>query len=137
MTYSNRWLSYFSDVAERTAQLSYATRLQVGVVAVKEKRIVLCGFNGTPIGFSNTCEDDSNITLPSVIHAEENLILFAAKTGISLLDCDLFCTHSACSSCAKMIISTGIKTFFFKTPYRDSSGLNLLRTAGISVIQLQ
>lgn len=131
--YSQRWLSYFSKVALQTATLSYAKRLQVGVVAVKDRRIIACGFNGTPPGFSNICENADNETLSNVIHAEENLILFSAKHGISLNQCDLFCTHSPCIRCARMILSSGINRFYFLSNYRNPEGLELLRSSGVFV----
>ena len=137
MPYSERWLSYFFDVAKRTANLSYATRLQVGAVAVKDKRIIVCGFNGTPPGFTNTCEDSLGQTKSNVIHAEENLILFSAKYGISLIDCDLFCTHSPCIHCARMIISCGIKRFLYLDDYRNDEGIVLLKSATIEVEQFK
>ena len=137
MIYSDRWLSYFFDVATRTSQLSYAQRLQAGAVAVKDRRIIACGFNGTPIGFPNKCEDDNGETQNCVIHAEENLILFAAKYGISLKDCDLFCTHSPCIHCARMILSCGISNFFFLEDYRSIEGRLLLSNSGIGVHHLK
>lgn len=137
MTYSERWLSYFFDVANRTSQLSYAQRLRVGAIAVKDRRIIACGFNGTPSGFSNNCEDSLGLTQNNVVHAEENLILFSAKYGISLYECDLFCTHSPCIHCARMIISCGIKRFLFLEEYRDNEGIVLLKSADIEVEQFK
>lgn len=84
---SSRWDDYFMDVAVRTAELSYAKRTKVGSIAVKERRIILCGYNGTPPGDDNSCEelvDGELVTKPAVLHAEENLIIFSSKYGISL-----------------------------------------------------
>jgi len=136
MTLSKKWLEYFMAVSFETANLSYAQRLKVGCVAVKEKRIILCGFNGTPPGMNNVCEDSEGKTLPFVIHAEENLILFSAKTGISLKDSSIFITHSPCPSCSRMILGSGISEVYFKHSYRDLSGLDFLRGNGIKIIQL-
>jgi len=137
MNYSERWIQYFFDVAQRTAKLSYAKRLQVGAVAAKDKRIIACGFNGTPTGFSNDCETEFGLTDSCVIHAEENLILFSAKHGISLLGCDMFCTHSPCVHCSRMIISCGIKQFFYINDYRYDEGIVLLKTAGLKIEQFK
>ncbi len=128
----DRWETYFMDVAERTALLSYAKRLQVGAVAVRDRRIVACGFNGTPAGLPNECEDivckngkdtcacfDNAclVTKPNVLHAEENLILFCAHHGISLKGCQLFCTHHPCLNCARMIYGAGISKVIYKYDY--------------------
>lgn len=118
------------DVAWRTSQLSYASRLQVGAVAVKEKRIIAVGFNGTPPGSSNTCEAYNLLgileTLDSVIHAEENLILFAARHGISLLDTSIYVTHAPCINCARAILGAGFKELIYETVYRSTRGLEFL-----------
>lgn len=120
------------DVARRTASLSYAERLKVGAVAVKDKRIVCIGFNGTPEGLPNACEKDGH-TLPSVLHAEENMILFAAKNGISLKDCSVYITHAPCINCARMIYGAGIKSVTYCEAYRSCEGLDFLESVGVDV----
>lgn len=120
------------DVAVRTSELSYATRLKVGAVAVRDKRIVCVGFNGTPPGLPNVCESDG-VTLPTVLHAEENLILFAAKNGISLNGCSIYVTHQPCLNCARMIYGAGISDVTYKEIYRTSEGLEFLESVGVTV----
>ena len=126
-----RYHNYFLNVAKETAKLSYAERLKVGAVAVKDRRIICVGFNGQPSGLANKCEDDSNNTLPTVLHAEENLILFAAKHGISLKGCDLYITHSPCINCSKLIYGAGFAKVFYSEYYRTSDGPKFLHSVGI------
>jgi len=126
--------------AEVYSSLSHAERLKVGAVITKDDRIVSIGYNGTPTGFDNTCEDhldDSlKVTKPEVVHAEANAILFAAKNGISTNDTILVITHSPCFECAKMIIQSGISELYYREIYRDESPLDLLTKAGITHAQL-
>ncbi len=132
----NRWDDYFLDVALRTAQMSYAKRLQVGSVAVKERRIILCGFNGTPAGSDNNCEYILNGELKTksdVLHSEENLILFAAKLGISLNKSTLYISHSPCLNCSRLIYGAGIVRVVYKNLYRDNSGIEFLKNQNILV----
>jgi len=133
---NNRWDNYFLDVALRTSELSYAERLKVGAVAVKENRIILCGFNGTPAGDDNTCEHLVNgqlKTKPNVLHAEENLILFASKHGISLNNSTIFITHLPCPNCSRLIYGAGINRVVYKHVYRDLSGIDFLKARNIVV----
>lgn len=127
----NRWQDYFMDVAKRTAELSHATRLKVGAVAIKNKRIICVGFNGTPPGLPNECEKDGH-TLPTVLHAEENLILFAVRNGISLEGCSIYITHQPCLNCARMIFGAGFKEVFYNEPYRTYEGLKFLNEVGLT-----
>lgn len=131
----NKWDDYFIQVAQATAQLSYAKRLKVGAVATRHNRIILCGYNGTPEGWDNCCEDEHNKTLPSVLHAEENLIVYAAKQGISLDQASLYITHSPCIQCAKLIYGAGIKKIEYITEYRSSEGIQFLKDCSVQVIQ--
>jgi len=133
-----RWDNYFIDVADRTARLSYAKKLQVGAVAVRDNRIILCGFNGTPSGDDNNCEDiiDNMLTTkPSVLHAEENLIVFAANLGISLKGCNMYITHNPCSICSRLIYGAGITKVIYKDFYRDTSGLDFLKSRNVLINQ--
>lgn len=128
----SRWEDYFMDLAQRTSELSYATRLKVGSVAVRDKRPILTGFNGTPEGHSNCCEKDGH-TIQSVLHAEENLILFAAKNGIRLNGCTIYVTHAPCLNCARMIYGAGIVEVVYNENYRSSEGLEFLSSVGLNV----
>lgn len=128
------------DVASRTAEMSYATRLKVGAVAVKDKRIILCGYNGTPEGSDNTCEDVvfnpisdtyTLVTKSTVLHAEENLILYASKVGISLKGATLYCTTQPCLHCSRMLYGCGIVEVIYKNPYRCDNGLDFLASVGV------
>lgn len=139
-----KFVDFFMNVAEQTAKLSYAKRLQVGAVVVKDKNIISFGYNGTPEGFDNVCEeeiyeeDNSHIltrTKPEVIHAEANAICKLARQGNSGHDATIFITHAPCIECSKLIIQAGIKTAYWRNTYRDSSGLDLLKRAGLTVFQ--
>jgi len=131
-----RYHNYFQTVAQETAKLSYATRLKVGAVAVKDRRIICVGFNGQPPGLPNKCEDEHNNTLPTVLHAEENLILFAAKHGISLNNCDLYITHSPCINCSKLIFGAGLAKVYYSEYYRDSAGVEFLQSVKVQTQSL-
>ena len=138
--------NYFMRVALETAQLSYAKKLKVGAVAVREGRPICTGYNGTPPGEDNQCEawvpDFDNIgswklkTRPEVEHAERNLIYFAAKKGIALEGASLFITHSPCGPCARAILNAGIAEVYFKDEFNDKTGLDFLR-ARINVFQVE
>lgn len=119
------------EAAKLYATLSYAKRLKVGAVLLRDGHIVSNGRNGTPSGFNNDCELD-NVTVPEVIHAECNVILFAAKNGISTDGTTLVITHSPCFECSKMIIQSGIKEVYYETEYRDTSSVGFLRSANIT-----
>lgn len=121
------------DTAMRTAQLSYAKRLQVGAVAVRDRRIICVGFNGTPPGHSNICEDDNNVTLPTVIHAEDNLVRFANENGIDIKNCTLYVTHSPCENCASIIKDAGFSEVVYLEAYRSVMGIILLENNNIKV----
>ncbi len=123
-------------VAEVMAGESKAKRLQVGAVITKNGRIISTGWNGTPSGFDNNCEDENGITKKEVAHAEANAIFAAAKVGISTQHGTMFCTHACCVPCAVAIISSGIRTVYYRHAYRDSDGLRTLFSAGIKVEQI-
>jgi dCMP deaminase len=136
-----KWIDAFMDTAERFAKLSSAERLKVGAVIVKDNRIISIGYNGTPAGWDNTCEEvvqlsDDTMTTKTkeaVIHAEANAIAKLARDGESGKDAVMFCTHAPCVQCAKMIYGAGIKLFYFKNDYRDQSGIEFLGNCGINV----
>lgn len=129
-------MEYFKQVALLTAGLSHANRLKVGCVAVRDNRIVATGYNGTPPGFSNVCEDENNVTLPVVSHAEENLITYAAKSGINLAGCSLFITHAPCITCSRLIFNAGFDTIYFINAYKSSEGVEFLSKLGLRVEQI-
>lgn len=153
--------------AENYAKLSYAKRLQVGAIVVKDDRIISIGYNGTPVGWSNECEDVDYVdengqdydemlsngyvfgavsdvagyvrrkTKPEVIHAEANAIAKLARTHESGANSDMFITHAPCMECAKLIYGAGIKKVFYKTEYRNTSGLDFLKKCNVDVQQVK
>lgn len=115
----------FLNICTEISKLSYAKKAKVGCVIARDGRIITTGFNGTPEGHSNECEKDG-ITLPNVIHAEMNAILFAARVGVSIEGATLYCNWSPCPECCKMIANSGIVRVVVLKEYRDPSGLKLL-----------
>ena len=106
---------------------------QVGALIVKDKMIISDGYNGTPSGFENICEDENGVTKPYVLHAEANAITKVAKSGNSSEGATLYVTASPCLECSKLIIQSGIKRVVYKDEYRLTDGVDLLRRAGIEV----
>lgn len=121
---------YFMDVAIRTAQLSPAVRLKVGCVAVRDRRIIACGYNGTGPGEDNVCEiklpDGTLVTKPNVVHAEVNLIKFSKLNNINLVNCILYITHAPCVGCAEEIIRTGFLSVVYNESYKNRDGIHFL-----------
>ncbi len=113
------------------AENSYCKRRQVGALLVKDKMIISDGYNGTPSGFENICEDENNKTKPYVLHAEANAITKVAKSNNSSEGSTLYITSSPCMECAKLIIQAGIKRVVYSEKYRIEDGLKLLRRAQI------
>lgn len=134
-----KFIDYFMKVAELTATLSYAKRLQVGAVIVKGNQTIGTGYNGMPTDWENICEieqDDGSLkTKPEVLHAETNAIAKVAQSTESSQGATLFCTHAPCIDCAKLIYQAGIETVYYKETYRSEDGLNFLRKSGINVHQ--
>jgi dCMP deaminase len=126
----------YLKMAEIWAQNSYCKRRQVGALIVKDKMIISDGYNGTPSGFENVCEDQNNVTKPYVLHAEANAITKVAKSGNSSEAATLYVTSSPCMECSKLIIQAGIKRVVFTESYRIEDGINLLKRAGIEVKQV-
>src|SRR5512135_1092373 len=118
------------------AQNSYCKRRQVGALLVKGKMIISDGYNGTPAGFENVCEDENNITKPYVLHAEANAITKVAKSHNSSQDSTLYVTSSPCMECSKLIIQSGIKRVVFCNRYLRTDGLDLLKRAGIELVYM-
>jgi dCMP deaminase len=126
----------YLKMAEIWSQNSYCKRRQVGALIVKDKMIISDGYNGTPAGFENICEDEDNKTKPYVLHAEANAITKVAKSGNSSDGATLYVTSSPCIECSKLIIQAGIKRVVFTESYRLEEGINLLKRADIEVKQV-
>ncbi|HIS11442.1 MAG TPA: dCMP deaminase family protein [Candidatus Avibacteroides excrementipullorum] len=115
------------------AENSYCQRRKVGALIVKENMIISDGYNGTPSGFENVCEDENNMTKPYVLHAEANAITKIARSSNSSEGATLYVTASPCIECAKLIIQAGIKRVVYAEKYRLEDGIELLRRAGVEV----
>ncbi|AHW59607.1 dCMP deaminase [Draconibacterium orientale] len=126
----------YLKMADIWSQNSYCKRRQVGALIVKDKMIISDGYNGTPAGFENICEDEDNKTKPYVLHAEANAITKVAKSGNSSDGATLYVTSSPCLECSKLIIQAGIKRVVFTESYRLEDGINLLKRADIEVKQV-
>lgn len=125
--------SSYLEMARVWARNSYCKRRQVGALIVKNRMIISDGYNGTPSGFENVCEDENDKTKPYVLHAEANAITKVAKSGNSSEGATLYVTAAPCIECAKLIIQAGIKRVVYTDEYRLMDGVNLLRRAGIEV----
>ena len=137
------WPNYFMSIAKVVATRATCLRGQVGAVIVRDKRILSTGYNGAPRGIEHckTCmRDELNIPsgerheLCKAVHAEANAVIQAAAYGISIKDADMYCTHSPCSMCAKMMINAQIKTIYYAKEYKDALATRLLAEAGIQLI---
>jgi dCMP deaminase len=138
-----KMISFYMDICDRIAALSVAKRLQVGSLIVKNNNILAFGWNGTPAGWDNCCEewngeDDWGNTIlktkPEVIHAESNAISKLARGNESGLGATMFVTHQPCIDCAKLIYQSGIATVYYKNAYRSTQGLDFLNKSGVEVI---
>ena len=118
------------------AENSYCVRRKVGALVVKDKMIISDGYNGTPSGFENVCEDDNNVTKPYVLHAEANAITKLARSSNNSDGSTLYVTAAPCIECSKLIIQSGIKRVVYGEKYRLEEGLDILRKANIEVIYL-
>ncbi|MDD6888944.1 MAG: dCMP deaminase family protein [Bacteroidales bacterium] len=123
-------------MAKIWAENSYCRRRQVGAIIVKDSMIISDGFNGTPSGFENVCEDENGTTKAYVLHAEANAITKVARSNNSSDGATLYVTASPCIECAKLIIQSGIKRVVFDEMYRLCDGIDLLRRAGIETVHL-
>jgi dCMP deaminase len=123
-------------MAKIWSENSYCQRRQVGALIVKDNMIISDGYNGTPVGFENICEDDHGVTHPYVLHAEANAITKIARSGNNSNGATLYVTDSPCIECAKLIIQAGIKRVIYGRAYRLTDGIDLLRRANIEVIFL-
>ena len=124
-------------MAEIWAENSYCQRRKVGAIIVKNSMIISDGFNGTPSGFENVCEDEENgLTKPYVLHAEANAITKVARSNNSSAGATLYITASPCVECSKLIIQAGIRRVVFHDLYRITDGIDLLKRAGVEVVHI-
>ena len=124
-------------MATEWGKLSYCKRKQVGAIIVRDKMIISDGYNGTPSGFENCCEDSENLTKWYVLHAEANAILKVARSTQSCEGATLYITLSPCKECSKLIHQSGIKRVVYLNEYKDTSGVDFLRKAGVEAEHLQ
>ncbi|MBO7523298.1 MAG: dCMP deaminase family protein [Bacteroidales bacterium] len=124
----------YLEMAQIWAGNSYCKRRQVGALIVKDKMIISDGYNGTPSGFENICEDENNVTKPYVLHAEANAITKVAKSNNSSEGATLYVTTSPCMECAKLIIQSGIKRVVYSQKYHSNDGIDLLKRAGVELV---
>ncbi|RZJ35717.1 MAG: dCMP deaminase family protein [Flavobacterium sp.] len=129
----NKYDKAYLRIAKEWGQLSYCRRKQVGAIIVKDRMIISDGYNGTPSGFENCCEDETGMTLWYVLHAEANAILKVARSTQSCEGATLYITLSPCRDCSKLIHQAGIKRVVYQNGYRDTSGLEFLVRAGVEV----
>ena len=132
----NKFDQRYLEMASVWARNSYCKRRQVGAILVKDRMIISDGYNGTPSGFENVCEDENGVTKPYVLHAEANAITKVAQSGNSSEGATLYVTASPCLECAKLIIQAGIKRVVYTDEYRLTDGIDLLRRAGIECEQV-
>jgi len=124
-------------IATEWGKLSYCKRKQVGAIIVKDRMIISDGYNGTPSGFENCCEDEKGYTKWYVLHAEANAILKVASSTQSCKGATLYVTLSPCTDCSKLIHQSGIIRVVYKEAYKDDSGIQFLKKAGVEVMQIE
>ena len=127
----------YMRMARTWAENSYCVRRKVGALLVKDQMIISDGYNGTPSGFPNQCEDDNDVSYPYVLHAEANALTKVARSNNSSNGATLYVTASPCLECSKMIIQSGIRRVVYGETYRLTDGIDLLRRAGIEVVKLE
>jgi dCMP deaminase len=128
-----KFVHFYLTVAQCASHMSYANRLKVGCVIVKNDNIISHSWNGTPAGWDNTCEDELGHTKSEVSHAEENAIIKLAKSHEAGEGAIMFCTHAPCINCARLIYGSGIKELYYLEKYRDDTGLDFLKKLGIKI----
>jgi dCMP deaminase len=119
------------------AQLSHCSRKKVGAIIVKDSIIISDGYNGTPAGFDNSCENEEGNTHWYVLHAEANAILKVARSSNNCKDATLYLTHSPCKDCSKLVLQSGITRLVYQEAYKDTSGIDFLKNAGLEVVKLE
>ena len=127
----------YMRMARTWAENSYCVRRKVGALLVKDKMIISDGYNGTPTGFPNVCEDENNVSYPYVLHAEANALTKVARSNNSSVGATLYVTACPCMECSKLIIQSGIRRVVYGEEYRLADGIDLLRQAGIEVVKLE
>ena len=132
----NKYDRAYLRIAREWGQLSYCKRKKVGAIIVKDRMIISDGYNGTPSGFENCCEDDDNLTKWYVLHAEANAILKVARSTQSCEGATLYITMSPCKDCSKLIHQSGIKRVVYLQGYKDDSGIDFLLKAGVEVAHI-
>ena len=128
-------LAYLA-MAKRWGELSHCTRKKVGALIVKDRMIISDGYNGTPTGFENPCEDEENYTKWYVLHAEANALMKVAKSTNNMNEATLYITLSPCKECSKLIHQAGVKRLVYLDEYKDRSGLDFLKDAGIELVHI-
>ncbi len=126
----------YLNLAVECATLSHCTRKKVGALLVKENMIISDGYNGTPSGFANDCEDESGDTHWYVLHAEANAIMKVAKSANSAKDSTLYITLSPCKDCCKLILHAGIRRLVYINEYKDNTGLDFLKSAAVDIVKI-
>ena len=126
----------YLKMAQEWAKLSYCKRKQVGALIVKDKMIISDGYNGTPTGFENICEDEDNYTKWYVLHAEANAIMKVAASTQSSKGATLYITMSPCKDCSKLIFQSGIVRVVYSIEYKDKTGIDFLRKAGLEIVHI-
>lgn len=132
----DKFIHMYLDIAQRIAECSTAIRLKVGAICVKNDRIISIGYNGTPQGWDNICEDENGNTKSEVIHAEMNMIAKLAKTEGGGEDSTVFLTHSPCINCSLLLYQSGIKHIYYSNEYRKSDGIDFLKKCGVNVTKV-
>lgn len=133
----NKFDKAYLRIAREWGKLSHCKRKQVGAIIVKDRMIISDGFNGTPSGFDNACEDDEDITKWYVLHAEANAILKVAASTQSSKNATLYITLSPCKECSKLIHQAGIIRVVYQKAYKDNAGLDFLRKAGVKLHHIE
>ena len=119
------------------AQLSHCSRKKVGAIIVKDSIIISDGYNGTPAGFDNSCENEEGNTHWYVLQAEASAILKVARSSNNCKDATLYLTHSPCKDCSKLVLQSGITRLVYQEAYKDTSGIDFLKNAGLEVVKLE
>jgi dCMP deaminase len=133
----SRYDRAYLRLAKSWASLSYCTRKQVGAIIVKDAIIISDGYNGTPAGFDNCCENEAGETHWYVLHAEANAILKVAKSTNNCKGATLYLTHSPCKDCSKLVLQSGINRLVYQEAYKDTSGIDFLKSAGLEVVKIE
>lgn len=132
-----RYDSAYLRMAQQWSKLSHCQRKQVGAIIVKDEMVISDGYNGTPAGFDNCCEDEQGNTQWYVLHAEANAILKVAKSTNNCKGATLYLTLSPCKDCSKLVLQAGINRVVFINAYKDTEGVDFLKSAGVDVSQIE